>query len=96
MGALDGRVAVITGAGRGLGRAHALLMGREGASVVVNDIGAASDGTGSDASPAQRVVDEIREAGGTAIVNGDDVADFDSAKRLINCAMDASARCIFW
>jgi NAD(P)-dependent dehydrogenase (short-subunit alcohol dehydrogenase family) len=87
MGALDGRVAVITGAGRGLGRAHALLMGREGASVVVNDLGAASDGTGSDVSPAQMVVDEIREAGGTAIVNGDDVSDFEGAKRLIDCAV---------
>lgn len=69
MGTLDGRVAIITGAGRGIGREHALLFAREGAAVVVNDLGGANDGTGSDAGPAQQVVDEIVAAGGRAVAN---------------------------
>jgi NAD(P)-dependent dehydrogenase (short-subunit alcohol dehydrogenase family) len=81
-------VAIVTGAGRGVGRAHALLMAREGAAVVVNDLGAASDGTGADATPAQQVVEEIRAFGGRAIANGDDVSDFDAAGRLIQSAVD--------
>jgi NAD(P)-dependent dehydrogenase (short-subunit alcohol dehydrogenase family) len=88
MGALDGRVAVITGAGRGLGREHALLFAREGAAVVVNDLGGAPDGSGSDVSPAQEVVDEIKAAGGAAVVNADDVADAAGAQRLVEQAVD--------
>lgn len=87
MGALDGRVAIITGAGRGLGREHALLFAREGARVVVNDLGGANDGTGTDLTPAQQVVGEIKALGGEAIVNGDDVADWQGAQRLVNAAI---------
>ncbi len=89
MGSLDGRVAIITGAGRGIGREHALLFAREGAKVVVNDLGGANDGTGTDLTPAQHVVEEIRAVGGEAIVNGDDVADWQGAQRLINSAIEA-------
>ena len=74
MGSLDGRVAIITGAGRGIGREHALLFAREGASVVVNDLGGANDGTGADAGPAQQVVEETTAAGGKAVANTDNVA----------------------
>jgi NAD(P)-dependent dehydrogenase (short-subunit alcohol dehydrogenase family) len=84
---LKGRVAVITGAGRGIGREHALLFASEGAKVVVNDLGGDPDGTGADASPAQQVVDEISAAGGTAVANYDDVSDWDGAKRLIDQAV---------
>jgi NAD(P)-dependent dehydrogenase (short-subunit alcohol dehydrogenase family) len=89
MGALEGRVAVITGAGRGLGREHALLFAAEGAQVVVNDRGGANDGSGVDATPADEVVAEITAAGGAAIANGDDVADFEGAQRMVNAAIDA-------
>ena len=89
MGALDGRVAIITGAGRGIGREHALLFAAEGAKVVVNDLGGAVDGSGDDRSPAVKVVDEIRAAGGEAIANNDDVADWDGGKRLIDSAIEA-------
>jgi NAD(P)-dependent dehydrogenase (short-subunit alcohol dehydrogenase family) len=89
MGALEGRVAIITGAGRGVGREHALLFAAEGAKVVVNDLGGGTDGTGSDATPAQQVVDEIRAAGGEAVANGDDVADAEGAHRLVQSAVDA-------
>jgi NAD(P)-dependent dehydrogenase (short-subunit alcohol dehydrogenase family) len=78
---------VVTGAGRGIGRAHALEFARQGAHVVVNDIGAELDGTGGSASPAAEVVAEIREAGGEATVNGDDVADWDGAQRLVQTAI---------
>jgi NAD(P)-dependent dehydrogenase (short-subunit alcohol dehydrogenase family) len=88
MGALEGRVTVITGAGRGLGREHALLFAREGASVVVNDLGGAPDGTGADVSAAQAVVDEIAAAGGDAVANTDDVASLEGAGRLIQQAVD--------
>ncbi|RSN43059.1 short-chain dehydrogenase [Amycolatopsis sp. WAC 04197] len=88
MGALDGRVAVITGAGRGIGREHALLFAREGASVVVNDLGGANDGSGSDAGPAQEVVDEIRAAGGKAVANTANVADWAGAAELVTQAVD--------
>jgi NAD(P)-dependent dehydrogenase (short-subunit alcohol dehydrogenase family) len=87
MSELDGRVAIITGAGRGIGREHALLFAAEGAKVVVNDLGGNTDGTGSDTSPAQQVVDEITAAGGTAVANYDDVADWDGAKRMIDQAI---------
>jgi NAD(P)-dependent dehydrogenase (short-subunit alcohol dehydrogenase family) len=89
MGSLDGRVAIITGAGRGIGREHALLFAAEGAKVVVNDLGGANDGSGSDLTPAQQVVEEIRDLGGEAIVNGDDVADWQGAQRMVNSAIEA-------
>jgi NAD(P)-dependent dehydrogenase (short-subunit alcohol dehydrogenase family) len=89
MGALDGRVAIITGAGRGLGREHALLFAAEGAKVVVNDLGGAMDGSGDDRTPAEHVVEEIRKMGGEAIANGDNVADWEAGRRLVNAAIDA-------
>ena len=89
MGALAGRVAVITGAGRGLGREHALLLAAEGAKVVVNDLGGSTDGTGNDAGPAQQVVDEIIAAGGEAVANTDDIADWEGGARLVQTAIDA-------
>ncbi|MCU1399207.1 MAG: putative oxidoreductase [Acidimicrobiales bacterium] len=89
MTTLDGRVAIITGAGRGIGREHALLFAAEGAKVVVNDLGGANDGSGTDATPAQEVAAEIRAMGGEAIVNGDNVADWEGAQRLINSAVEA-------
>jgi NAD(P)-dependent dehydrogenase (short-subunit alcohol dehydrogenase family) len=89
MGALDGRVAVITGAGRGIGREHALLFAYEGAKVVVNDLGGGADGTGRDRSPADEVVDEIRAMGGEAIANNDNVADWEGGQRLVNAAIEA-------
>ncbi len=88
MGALDGRVAIITGAGRGLGREHALLFAAEGAKVVVNDLGGDSHGSGADASPAQQTVADIVAMGGEAVVNGDNVADWEGAKRLVQQAVD--------
>src|ERR687887_553910 len=88
MGALDGRVAAITGAGRGIGREHALLFAAEGASVMVNDLGGAPDGSGADASAAQAVVDEIASAGGEATANHDDVSTWDGAANLIRQAVD--------
>ena len=88
MGALDGRVAIITGAGRGLGREHALLFASEGAKVVVNDLGGDSHGEGADATPAQQTVADIVAAGGEAVVNGDNVADWDGAERLVRQAID--------
>lgn len=89
MGALDGRVAIITGAGRGLGREHALLFAAEGAKVVVNDLGGANDGSGSDMTPAQQTVADIKAMGGEAIVNTDNVADWDGSKRMIDSAIEA-------
>ena len=89
MGALDGRVAIITGAGRGIGREHALLFAQEGAKVVVNDLGGAMDGTGDDRTPAQQVVDEIKGMGGEAVANADNVADWEGGQRLINAAVEA-------
>jgi hypothetical protein len=89
MGSLDGRVAIITGAGRGIGREHALFFAAEGAKVVVNDLGATNDGTGADISPAQSVVEEIEAMGGEAIVNGENVADWQGAQRMINSAIEA-------
>jgi NAD(P)-dependent dehydrogenase (short-subunit alcohol dehydrogenase family) len=89
MGALEGRVAIITGAGRGLGREHALLFAAEGAKVVVNDRGGANDGVGSDDSPANEVVAAIEEQGGEAVANFDDVADWDGAQQMVNAAIDA-------
>jgi NAD(P)-dependent dehydrogenase (short-subunit alcohol dehydrogenase family) len=89
MGALDGRVAIITGAGRGIGREHALLFASEGAKVVVNDLGGAMDGTGDDRTPAEQVVDEIKAMGGEAVANADNVADWEGSQRLVNSAVEA-------
>ncbi len=92
MGLLDDRVCVITGAGRGIGASLARIMAREGAAVVVNDLGVAVDGQGEDAAPAQQVVDEIKAAGGTAVANFDDVTDFEAAEALIKQALDEYER----
>ena len=89
MGALDGRVAIITGSGRGIGREHALLFASEGAKIVVNDLGGAIDGSGDDRTPAQQVVDEIKAMGGEAVANADNVADWEGGKRLIDAALEA-------
>lgn len=85
---LDGKVAIVTGAGRGIGREEALLMAKHGAKVVVNDLGGHFDGTGTDAGPAQQVVDEIKAAGGEAVANGESVSDFKGAKRIVEQAVD--------
>jgi NAD(P)-dependent dehydrogenase (short-subunit alcohol dehydrogenase family) len=87
MGVLDGRVAVITGAGRGIGREHALLFASEGASVVVNDLGGSNSGEGTDVGPAQEVADEIVAAGGKAVANTDNVATWAGAKTLVDQAI---------
>ena len=83
----EGRVAIVTGAGRGLGREHALLLAAHGARVVVNDVGANADGSGRDDSPAAQTVGDIRKAGGEAVVNGDDVSSWDGAKSMIDQAV---------
>src|SRR5919199_5580727 len=88
MGICEGRVVIITGAGRGIGRGHALEFARQGAKVVVNDLGAEVDGSGSSTGPAGEVVDEIRGMGGEAVANGDDVSDWEGAQRLINTAVE--------
>ena len=84
----EGRVAIVTGAGRGIGREHALSLASQGAKVVVNDVGANIDGSGGDKSPAQQVVDEIKGMGGEAVANGDDVASWEGAQRLVNTAIE--------
>lgn len=90
MGLLDGRVVIVTGAGGGIGRAHALAFAAEGASVVVNDIGVGLDGSpAGGGSAAQTVVDEIRSAGGQAVANGANVADWEQAAGLIQTAIDS-------
>jgi len=86
---LEGKVAIVTGAGRGIGKEEALLMAKHGAKVVVNDLGAHFDGTGAaTATPAQEVVAEIKKNGGQAVANGESVADFKGAKRIVDCAID--------
>lgn len=88
MDTLRDRVVIITGAGRGIGREHALLCAAEGAKVVVNDLGGSTDGEGADAGPADEVVAEIRAGGGTAVANHDDVTDWEGSQRLINAAIE--------
>ncbi|MGN6432086.1 MAG: SDR family oxidoreductase [Gaiellaceae bacterium] len=89
---LEGKVAIVTGAGRGIGREHALALARAGAKVVVNDLGGSLSGEGSDRSPAEQVASEIREAGGEAAANYENVADFAGAERLIGQAVDQFGR----
>lgn len=89
---LEGRVAIITGAGRGIGREHALLFAREGAAVVVNDLGGSNAGEGADAGPAHDVVEEILAAGGRAVANTDNVADWEAAKGVVQQAIDEFGR----
>lgn len=88
MGALDGRVAIITGAGRGIGREHALLFAAEGAKVVVNDLGGSLDGSDTATSPAQEVVAEITAMGGEAVANHDNIAEWEGGQRLVQTAID--------
>lgn len=89
MGLLDGRVCIVTGAGRGLGREHAIALAAEGASVVVNDLGGNVDGTGADAGPAAEVASEITSMGGQAVANNDSVTDWEGAQRMVNQAVEA-------
>ncbi|MDT2005802.1 SDR family NAD(P)-dependent oxidoreductase [Rhodococcus opacus] len=88
MGHLDGKTVIVTGAGRGIGREHALLFAQEGANVVVNDLGGAQDGGGAATGPAEEVAQEIRDAGGKAVANGDDVADEEGAARIVAQAIE--------
>ena len=92
MGSLDGRVAIVTGAGRGIGRSVALLLASEGMPVVVNDLGGAVDGSGADAAPARLVADEIVASGGAAVANGADVSDHEAAQDLIKTAIGEFGR----
>ena len=87
MASLDGKVAIVTGAGRGIGREHALALSQEGAKIVVNDLGGSSAGEGQDAAPAQQVADEIKAAGGEATANFDNVADFQGAENMVKQAV---------
>ena len=92
MARLDGRVAIVTGAGRGIGRSVARLLASEGASVVVNDLGSAVDGSGHDSGPAHDVVAEIAEAGGKAVANGADISVFAAAESLVQTAIEEFGR----
>jgi NAD(P)-dependent dehydrogenase (short-subunit alcohol dehydrogenase family) len=92
MGICDGRVVIVTGAGGGLGRAHALAFAAEGASVVVNDLGTSREGEGASTSPAEAVVAEIEAVGGVGLANADDIADWDGALRLVDAAVERFGR----
>ncbi len=92
MGLFDGKVAIVTGAGRGIGREEALLLAAEGASVIVNDVGGAADGSGADTGPAHAVVDEIEAAGGAAAASTHDVATWDGAEALVGLAVERFGR----
>ena len=91
-GIVDGKVAIVTGAGRGIGRAIAMLMAKEGAKVLVNDVGAALDGSGGDAGPAQQVADEIKKAGGHAIASTLSIGEPQNADQIVKAALDAFGR----
>jgi NAD(P)-dependent dehydrogenase (short-subunit alcohol dehydrogenase family) len=91
-GILEGRVAIITGAGRGIGREHALMMAEQGAKVVVNDLGAEMDGSGGGSGPAGEVVEEIRGMGGEAVVNGGDVSSWEDSQAMVNQAVETFGR----
>ena len=92
MGICEDRVCIVTGAGRGIGREHALMLAAEGAKVVVNDLGAAVDGSGGSEGPAHDVVAEIEASGGTAVVNGDDISTWEGSERLVRQAIDRFGR----
>jgi NAD(P)-dependent dehydrogenase (short-subunit alcohol dehydrogenase family) len=92
MGLLDGKVAIVSGAGRGLGRSHALALAQAGAHVVVNDLGASLGGEGANATPAQAVVAEVETLGSHAVADGENVADFEGARRLVQRAVDTFGR----
>src|SRR3954447_19431246 len=92
VGLCEGRVCIVTGAGRGIGREHSLMLAEQGAKVVVNDLGGSMDGSGRSTGPAQEVVDEIVAAGGEAVVNGDDISTWDGSERLVRQAIDAFGR----
>ena len=92
MGLLEGKVAIVTGAGRGIGREHALLLAREGAAVMVNDLGGDGRGEGADLTPAQSVAEEIRAGGGQAAVNGANVADWGAAETLVAQTVETFGR----
>src|SRR2546428_7102427 len=89
---LEGKVAVVTGAGRGIGREHAIALAQAGARIVVNDLGASLAGEGADTGPADDVVREIEALGGEAVANGENVADFAGAKRMIDAAISTIGR----
>src|SRR5271154_1965222 len=89
MDTLAGRVAIITGAGRGIGREHALLFASEGAKVVVNDLGGGMDGSSGEGSPAEQVAAEIKALGGEAVANHDNIADWEGGERLIKFAVES-------
>jgi NAD(P)-dependent dehydrogenase (short-subunit alcohol dehydrogenase family) len=91
-GMCEGRVCIVTGAGRGIGREHALMLASEGAKVVVNDLGGAVDGSGDDRTPAEQVVAEIKGMGGEAVANADNVADWEGSQRLVNQAVETFGR----
>ena len=91
-GLCEGRVTIVTGGARGIGREHALMLAEHGAKIVVNDLGGEMDGTGQSTGPAQEVADEIKAMGGEAVANGDSVADWEGAQRLINTAIESFGR----
>ncbi|MEZ5141423.1 MAG: SDR family oxidoreductase [Acidimicrobiales bacterium] len=91
-GLCEGRVCIVTGAGRGIGREHALMLAEQGARVVVNDLGGSMEGVGAEAGPAQQVVDEIVAAGGQAVANTDDISDWGGAQKLVHQAVEAFGR----
>lgn len=92
MGLLDGKVAIVTGAGRGIGREHSIALAKEGAKIIVNDLGGSTAGEGADTTPAQSVVDEIKALGGDAAANYGNVADFNQAKEMVQQAVDEFGR----